>query len=493
MGRPSPGGGPDLGRIAEPCLELILGDQAWLTRRKHRVEFLEPGLVRHHITVDFRIPASAAPAASKTRWIPLFTLPKSPGDLFRFDYSDADGHSLPLPTRKENQVITRAMLITEAVRACVTADLASGVTSRLLEELDYVASKESQDAQGIIKNLWPVTSTSGRVNAIDDRADEARLAEDPRFWWLLRTAAHSSIVVDAVAGEPGDRVIRKLAYDQVIPDLSTSGRSVGSLLRSLSYRSGFRSLPVTFVIPWASARSFHFEVHAPEGLDVTAAGIRASQVHEVRHPHHAHLYTEARQAPEDTPDTVATPDTPDTAVGRVQVPGAYFRLPSAEYGLTAYGATGLVAVLMGLGALWPEYLLVGVKRASGGAVTVTSVSATSSILLLVPGLIATYLAGQRHPVARRLSALSRLCLLGTAAVAFAGAVRLTLISADHPTTASDLADTWLWPMFGLSAMATAVLLLRRCSGWFSAVTAPLAKRRRVARAKRRDPRDIAAS
>jgi hypothetical protein len=469
----------ELGAIAASSLPLI-DDAGWIVRRKHRVEFLEPGLVRHYVTLDLDVPQTAYESTAG-KWLPITTLPKAPGTLFRFDFS-TDGRTVPLRTRAENSEISLAILLAEANRTLpgVIAHLnvadPTQLTTDIRDELLVLAADDSQAGQSIIKNEWTPTKAStffGQLFAkahpttelvADDlsRLRSAIRTDHKRLWWLINTVAHSSFLVVPLALAAGERIIVKLAYDEVIVDVLGGWTwSVRRTIRAATYRSGFRSLPITFYVPWASARSFHFEAHVPSGLSVARAGEAATGEFESDHVRHLHIYC------------------PPGVVDRVQRIAVNYRLRADDYGLAAYGGAMILTALLALAAWHPGYLWTTTDDPLTGREQITSLGAAPSILLLVPGLIAAYVARRTHPVAQRLAGLARFSLAVVAVAAFVVACRIAVIG--NPATANQYGLRWHWlvPSAILTACASVVLVGRRLSTSFALMVSPLTTKGRA--------------
>jgi hypothetical protein len=398
---------------ARSCLGLLAADADWIIRRKHRVELLEPTLFRHHLSLDFELPAAAAEVDRGARLVPLTLMRKSPGAFFRFDLRDEVNRSLPFPTRTENGTLSAATLQLLA-RSIVGPD---EFKRGLAEEIRYIAHASKSDALSLIVNEWmrqPKSKWGRRQRLIRvEQGVRGKLAQNPNFWWLLRALAHSSIVALPVEGSIGDRRLIKLSFDEVVPDLTSGSiRHPISLFRALSYRTGYRGFQTSFVIPWSTARSFHFEVHSPSGLEVIEAGLSGREPEIPTNRAHIHLYApfEAKKAERN----------------RVRTPYVQFRLRGTALSPTAVVAAGGITALMWLCAY-------EASRLEG-----TGLGPSTSVLLLFPALIASYLARPEHPLTARLMRLARGVLFGMGLLTIFGAARLAIITKEHPATADEL-------------------------------------------------------
>lgn len=478
--------------LASACLPLVRST-GWIARWKQKVDYIEPGLLRHSLTLDVDI-SDQMWHGDGCFWIPVTTLPKTPGQLFRFDFCDGSGRTIPLRTSGESREISAA-LITEAVTSAVEIALKelsgndegvltneAALLETLRDETALMAIADSQQGQEALKNLWGSRDFSppwrrwlkklwqqgpfGRPSdpgSVDDltRVRQHLRANDTEFWDLLKTVAHSSFVIAPVRAAAGERVVLKLSYDQVFDDITVwkKDRSLNANLRSFSFRSGFRAIPLKVFVPWSASKGFHFEAHVASGLSVSHAGVLPAGVVDVDHAAHAHLYY------------------PDTTEIWSKRPAVSIRLKADDYGLGAYGVAGLVTCMLGLAAWKPAYLWNSVL--SQGHRNITSIGAISSIMLLIPGVIATYMAAPRHPVARRLSGLPRICLLAVALMTFVIAARVAVISNSHPVSSYGMRHDWLEPTAIVAAAATLILGLRRMSSAGAVWTAPAMARIRA--------------
>lgn len=85
-----------LQRDGEAAASLVLPGTSWIHRRVQSMRYVEPELMEVRLSIDFTLPAD-----TDITHVPLTVLPKWP-PLFRFDYSDAGGLSIPLLTSEEN-------------------------------------------------------------------------------------------------------------------------------------------------------------------------------------------------------------------------------------------------------------------------------------------------------------------------------------------------------------------------------------------------------
>ncbi len=392
---------------------------------------LEPTLFRHHLSLDFELPVAAAELSPGVRLVPLALMRKAPGDFFRFDLRDEVDRSLPFPTRTENGTLSAAALLLLAQKVVGS----SAVTGGLAEELSYIAHAPKSDALSLIVNEWmeePRSRWGRRKRLVRiQQGMRGKLAEDHDFWWLVRALAHSSIVALPIDGVVGDRRLIKLSYDEVVPDLTTGSIShPTSWLGAFGYRSGYRGYEVSFVIPWSTARSFHFELHSPAGLEVIEAGLSGREPQVPENRAHVHLY--------------APFDPKKAGRNRVRTPYVQFRLRGTSLSFAAVAAAAAITALMWLCSREASHL-------SG-----SGLGPAASVLLLFPALIASYLARSEHPVTALLMKLSRGLLFGTGILAIFAAARFAIATDDHPASTDGLRS--YFAVLGWAGVAGTALL-----------------------------------
>jgi hypothetical protein len=430
--------------VTTPAEHLeLLEDPTWVFRRKESVELLAPSMVRHRISVDF------APPAGRDE-LPLFLLRKATGQLTRFDLVDEDGRSLPLPTRDDNATVSAEVLV-EAARRLLEAR-SFEMTPRLETELRFIARSEPDDALAIVRYRWPhddgplpwwsrlwrrLIARFGRHAEPPWQYPENKtiLQEDPSFRWLLRTLAHSCIVavpVSATGRPTQSRRILKCAFDEEVNDLTRQGRPLlwqwlVDIVGRVFLRLGWRGYQVDVLVPYAGARSFHLELFVPDGVQILEAGLRGGAVARVAGPRkRVHLYV------------------PQAAKSRTMAAFAQTRITG--HGFTGSAFVAAASVTVSIGAAW---LL---RHQYAGQ----AVGAGPSLLLLFPGLIATYLTRPEHPVVTRHLRFARWVLGLSALLAYVAAARLAILNTD--TTEAQL-RSFFEPLFWLSVALTAVLLL----------------------------------
>jgi hypothetical protein len=373
------------------CLRALLEPNEWVHRRKASAELLTFRLARRRLTVDLCIPEFAT--EEEGGWVvPIALLRKAPGAFTRFDFaSDLDG-SLRLPSRQANAQLSAAMLIEQA-RAVLGSDAVDSDLA-LRTELDYIASADLDDALAIVRYRW----RPRRKEPLDD--PRSRLVADADFWWLLRALAMSSLVTARLSGSPGTRHMVKLTYDELPEDRSefpSSGLARG--LRAARNLIGWRGPIAIATDPYVGGGTYHFELHAPDGAQIVQASF-AGREPESQDRERVHLYIR------DARSVRAV-----TALVQLRIRGQAFVMSAT--------LTSLFVALVATGCL-----ILYSDLAEG-------VGSASSLLLVFPGLAASYVARPEHSLVSRQLVLARAVLIASAVVAYVVAARLALITSDH--------------------------------------------------------------
>lgn len=373
-------------RIGELVAPLLERDLSWIERRKESVKILDDTAVQRQVSVDFSLRGKVEPLLREERVglgdlfaAPLFVLPKSPpSSLMSFDLADGDGHSLWLISREDNARISASTLRAMARRLLAGKKL----PARLEDQLTKLCEADPEVGKEIATRLL--------TPDVDDSRELSELRESERFCWWLSTFAHSSVIVVLFRAAVQRRMLIKLRYQERIK----AEQRILTRLGWAAYRVGIDS-------SLFEARSSHFEAEAPPGLRILEA--RLSDNHspepatERGFLRRVHLYRRRAH------DVNAA-----TGVLWLVVSGGFL-------------GGALLAAALGFGAL--------VACAFAAESIAENPTSAPALLLVIPGLIASYVARpDQHALtarllsfARRLLILSALCAYGAAAkVAFSG-------------------------------------------------------------------------
>lgn len=438
-----------LEKLGALCVTLLSEAPSWLHRRKEVVTFLDESAIRRHESVDFSI--DDAPVGRGFREtceavlgtgicaVPLFVLGKRAPRLLAFDLTDEDGRSLPLLTRGENGAVSAAALKSLADKKLREAEY-DGLPDTLATKLEALACGTA--GEGIqwlrrLENPLPDDPDKDELAALlpplppevlDDESEEEVNWNDPeqemRYW--LTTLADASIVLTIFESKPIRRRIVKLSYDA----------PMNGTPKPLS-RLAWKSFSTWTLSAFIMSERYHFEVKAPPGLRLTQVGLADDTsnpgVAYAGFRRSAHLYLD------------------DASKSRTAL---------ASFGLRVSGrgvigglfAAALLVLVAQLGCI---YFSRGIAENSSGV---------AALLLVFPGLIATYVARpDDHGLITRLLAVPRWLLLlaaGFSAYYSAGRIALAGATPDSETALVERADQiagWLWPPAAVTMVAVVVL------------------------------------
>jgi hypothetical protein len=401
---------------------MIEDDLSWIERRKESVQLLDDTALRRQISVDFSLRSDVDPLLRGTNGTedlfcaPIFVLPKSPSTLMSFDFCDEDGHSLPLIAREDNARISGEALVQLAERVAGSGDL----PPELCKELRRLAVADAAEAEQIGQRLL-----TGGIEPFPQVLPKLR--DSPRFRWWLSTLAHSSIVAVLYRSTGPRRKLVKLTFEEPI----RTKQRIWTNLGWASYRVAIDSSLI-------EARSSHFEAEAPPGLRISKAELADSEheqpVAESGFMKRVHLYRP-----------------------RAEKAGAGAAVLWLDVSGPGFVSGAITASLLTLGALVA-------CMASTDEIAANPTSAPA-LLLILPGLIASYVARpDQHALTTRLLSSARRLLLGVALCAYIAAARVAL-AGGAPDQESELAsqaaslEDWLCWLTAATAVLSAGLLV----------------------------------
>jgi hypothetical protein len=324
---------------------LWLTVNEWTRRRVETAEFLGPSSLRRRVSVDLVLPE----LDSETILLPLALLSKRP--LINLDVTNESHSAVPVCTRQENGDAAWAMLTVAAMVEIAEANNEADwpeLDDSLLGELREIVFARQDEADAVIHRFRQNKSSNHRRH----------LTESAQFMGTGESLASHFLLLTPTDNRPTVRRILKFAYTEPL------GR-VGGYRERFFETMGWRPARFEFAVPAiGEAESFHFELCAPEELDIARsellikdpAGSRR-EVPGVTAGPVAHLYASGDQ-----------PDFDGVAAVWLQVSRS--GLPRAGFMLASFTlAVILVFRLTSLG--------------SGQADT------SSAILLTLPALVAT--------------------------------------------------------------------------------------------------------
>ncbi len=229
----------DLAETGRRAAALVLPGADWVHRRVQRISYEEVGLQRMQLSVDFTVPEGEIGTH-----LPISVLPKWP-PLYRFDFHDAAGESVPLLTTEQNGEADEALL-----RALVTAVSPATLTDPVAEKaLKSLTCGPETDLEPSFYALIDRLS----VSDYDDRAERlveiaASLTDTTLLWFpvgSLRAGQRTVVKVEyLIRDEHAHKLWRKVA-------------------RSLSWQQ-----PPRYIRLWHAGAdaNYHVDVEAPPTL-----------------------------------------------------------------------------------------------------------------------------------------------------------------------------------------------------------------------------------
>lgn len=424
-----------LGRF---CAELLEGDGQWVYRRRESVTVLDDATVRRQQSVDFTLDTinSLLDYKDVCRHVfgddlcaaPLFILDKDPASALAFDLEEESGRSLSLMTTAENGEISAATLKVLAADRLKAANL--GLSENLARKLDLLAASDSETGPDWLNRLEePLAGDS-------DKEEIEVLLEDAQMRWWLRTLAYHSIVIVAFDSNVHHRRVIKIAYEQPMAKRPT-----------LTAKLAWRSFKVLLDVPLTRSARYHFDVKAPPGFRLTQVVFKDSKE---KRPVSASGVRRWGQIYADEIDDARS------AIVR-------FGLRVSGQGILGGSLVAASLVLVAILACIEFRKEIAEHSGAGPA-----------LLLVLPGIIATYVARlDEHSLATRLLAIPRWVLLlgsGVAAyfaagvIAKLGQVDENLSRAKHHVAVAEHAaelDHWLQYPKWAAIVSFALILL----GW----------------------------
>jgi hypothetical protein len=245
-------------------LRLLAQFDEWVYRRVEAVDFRDDTTVLRKVSVDFRLlpdaPRRTLQDGSVVRLIPLTWVKKR--RLKNFDIRDEDGRAVSLVRTTDRDDLISKGLTAFAETVLDEPRLASDV-ARDIEDIVGGLREDSMNLLNEWMNAGPGTT-------------RYRLLSEPVFSVLLRRAAHNTVLVVALKDQPGAHRILKYCYEERVtfgrPEAGSGRRRSGRLRDGMEAALGFDPRRARFSAPAIQdAQSYHFEVAAPPGVDITEA------------------------------------------------------------------------------------------------------------------------------------------------------------------------------------------------------------------------------
>lgn len=390
----------------------------WLIRRNETVEFVGESRVQRNTIFECTIPDPPQGWPSErafAQYLPLSLIVKEP--LCGFDLTSGAGIPCPLPPWDQRVWAVWSLLVV-AAEGVLRRPLPDSTVNRLRS----IVSSEDPEARRILNEWDGSEGPDGLIGT--------ELASDPVFRRLLEDL--TSFTVLLVVAEPSDSPFRvfKLSFDEpILWSWAQRRRARGTTTRiGLQRRLGWRRTPLEFLTPGlGDVNSYHFEIESPGGLEIVQArmyGLAHGKIAEKAEDTNAlgsraHLHLRGLES--------------ETGTVIISMRPAQKGIMGAALILGLF-----TAVLMTVGAFLPAQLLALHQQAG----------AAGGLLLLVPGIVAAYMAtapGEHVAVSKILLPVRvLLLLLGLICYLAAG----TLVLRMHEESLS-----MTWKVFAVAAWA----------------------------------------
>ncbi len=394
-------------------LSMQFTDSGWLHRRVDRVLFMSDTLYRHHVSIDFDVNDAtlvksmrAAGKLPSRLLVPLGLMSKR--TLTGFDLRDAAGASVPLLTSQETGEAAYQAVTYLGSRVIGPEPLSPDTQ----DVLRTIVSGQPTRAREALNRWYPAAH-----HTLSASAQSVRLMKDDAFKLVVNELVENFIALTPLTPLAPDGLRRVIKYSYVDELPWNTPRRLDHFFGS--------SARFTFpVLAAGTGYSYHFEVAAPENLDLRRLA----------------LY----EATGDPP--VAVPGKPalmrvDGRRGQMHV-----HMALADRYASHIAVVDLVPQRRGLvrsawiGAVYATMALVAgyVWQRGGHKLQLVNVEALGAALLLIPAVAAVYVSRPgEHGMATRLA-------FGTRAAAVLAAVAAVLASVTLAIGMEGAALTCAW-------------------------------------------------
>ncbi len=415
---------PQLGTYV---LELLEGSNRWVHRRVESVEFRDHRTITRSVSVDFTLPEDcpilALSGRNPVRLVPLASLKRA--RLSHFHLWDEAGASMPLLTTLQASRVLSSGLIANAETVVDPQPLRDEVR----DDIRTIVAGSPDRIRMTLENFEGAAPGTMRRTLYDS---------PDQFFALLRTWSRLRVLLVPISAESNARRVLKFRYDELFRFRER---------RWFFWWLRLTGLPVVFEVPAAeTAESYHFEVVAPDGVDVTEAALITAS----------------------GPTAPSTRDHVGGGVPRIHLRAA--RIPRRAQAIAQaslrVARRGWLGAAMVCSAVMAGTLAVGANWVHSRTKVDPSVgSQAAALLIILPAIFATLLVRpQEHAMAARLLRLVRPLLVLTSLASYAAAATLIIGPRGAP-----LRNTW-------SALAIFAVLAGGiiCLNWLF----PTIKRRR---------------
>jgi hypothetical protein len=445
-----------LGRSAA---DLVQDGPDWVLRRKEKVTLLDETTVRRQMSVDFAVPSRAWSRPFRTgdriSYAPLFFLQKGSDEEFdpaaeltepephfaNFDFRDERGRALSLPPRIWNAEVSGRMLwavISDALGRHPDLD---GSDSTGIEAIarDLCRSPHLR-AVKLVRLLRHGQSVDYENRQTEEENILRQLdAREPTVRRMLDVCSISSVVMIPLLGPEARNGILKLSYDEQVASVSSDRKRFHWAQAEVGW-TGFELWVET---PYIAASTYHFEIQAPEGLEIYDAGlvrVGLRPLHAAGRPEYDRRLDRASGFASRLHLYKPCAEEEAKALAWVRL-----RVRRQEFVGGAMVASGLASIV-----LWVAFAFADDASKSPAGVP--------TLLLLLPSLIAAYVVRPGpHRLTVRMLRVARWLVGAAAALPFVAAGFLALTDRDRQGHIINPQFKWWW--LGLAISATLIALV----------------------------------
>ena len=274
---------------------LLLRWSSWVSHRTEHVSFRDDRSVVRTVSVEFHVP-DLAPVfrgddGQVYSLLPLSVMRRK--TLVNFQLRDDADRAVFLPSLRQNQAVTESMLLAcaEAALDQIDRDAAAGDAretgdARRLDIARFVHEVVSGD-QRRLSAAYAALNRGEAAPAVHDliarssmfKAMLDRLADNFVLWVMIPAGSPRRRELTFCCDEPLDLHYRRPGFRD---DRYTLGPRISAWRPSVWCSAlGLTATRIRFPVPAAeNAASFHFEIDAPKGVEITEASLLAGRPRE---------------------------------------------------------------------------------------------------------------------------------------------------------------------------------------------------------------------
>jgi hypothetical protein len=435
-------------------LELLCQAHRWVNRRVDRISFHDADTAHQQVSIDFSLPPDLSPVGERNGEhvyvVPLALLAKRTQPLFdskgrpmrqalysHMEVTDQDGSHLPRVTGRQSAHVAGAVL---------TAFAKELFSKESVTELDK--SIAYMTAGGATARAEALRQVFGEGSDIKKTlAGQCTGEQFDDFRELAYTLAHNWMILTVFVGDVPGRSVVTLTYHR---PLERNRQSLEEgLRRGLGWKSKLYEVPLNEI---GAAATYHVEVDVPPELELTQVALVGERYQfafdpsraSVRFPRIAKILRVMLRLPAPIAEagTFEIRQRELTGAGQLYIPRPAGRRVGVAWVKLRVRRQGFLIGALLASVITSAVLIAYTCRAEDIVMAKTSESAVA-LLLLVPTLIATYVARPgEHSVTARMLRWARVALVANGALPFIAAVRLVTVNLDDSAAVQLLKGTW---------------------------------------------------